>query len=108
MLLGDVIAALRDEAVARETLVGLDDLALMLRVEAAAAACDLGPGEFAADAVALFSSDASDEDWVSLIGAMGKTDDPGRVCLKRMLEFALRPQPAGHGQACGCGEAAHA
>jgi hypothetical protein len=82
-----------------ETLVSLDDLPLMLRVEAAAAKRDLTAGEFANEAVALFSSQASDDDWVSLIGSMGRVPDPGRICLKKMIEFALRPAPA----AGGCG-----
>lgn len=91
MLLGDVIARLEDEAVAAETLLALGDLALMMRVEEAAAARELTAGEFAAEAVARFSSQASDEDWVSLIGVIGQTDDPGRVCLRKMIEFALKP-----------------
>lgn len=98
MLLGDLIARLEDEIVAMETLVSLGDLPLMMRVEAAAAARDLTVGEFAAEAVGLFSSQASDEDWLSLVGAMGQADDPGRACLKRMVEFALRPQ----GELVGC------
>lgn len=99
MLLGDVIARLDDEAAALETLVGLGDLALLARVEAAAAEGSLTPGEFAAQAVEIFSSQASDEDWVSLVGVMGRTDDPGQACLRRMVEFALAPTGARHG--CG-------
>ncbi len=91
MLLGDVIAGLDDEAAAMETLVSLGDLALLRRVEEAAAEHALTPGEFAAQAVGSFSSRASDEDWVSLIGVMGRTAEPGQACLKGMVEFALRP-----------------
>ena len=99
MLLGDVIAGLDDEAAAMETLVSLGDLALLRRVEEAAAEHALTPGEFAAQAVDTFSSRASDEDWVSLIGVMGRTADPGQACLKAMVEFALRP--AGAARSCG-------
>lgn len=99
MLLGDVIARLDDEAAAMEALVGLGDLALLARVEAAAAAEDLTLGEFAAQAVQVFSAQAADDDWVSLIGVMGRTQDPGQVCLRKMVEFALRPTGASH--ACG-------
>ncbi len=91
MLLGDVIARLDDEAAALETLASLGDLALLARVGAEAARQDLTVGEFASDAVQRFTSQASDEDWVSLIGVMGQTADPGQACLKRMVEFALRP-----------------
>ncbi len=99
MLLGDVIARFDDEVIALETLVGLGDLALLRRVEEAAAQHALTPGEFAAQAVSIFSTSASDEDWVSLIGVMGQSRDPGQACLKRMVEFALRP--AGGAHACG-------
>jgi hypothetical protein len=91
MLLGDVIARLDDEAVATETLIGLGDLALLARVQQAADQDGVTMGEFAAHAVDAFSTRASDEDWVSLIGAMGQRGDPGQACLKRMVEFALRP-----------------
>lgn len=100
MLLGDVIAGLDDEVHAMQTLIGLGDLALVVRVEQAATGEGLTPGVFAARAVQLFSSQASDEDWVSLIGVMGQTADPGQACLRKMVEFALRPlRGAGHG--CG-------
>jgi hypothetical protein len=100
MLLGDIIARLDDEAVAMEALVGLGDLALLACVEGAAEVEGITAGEFAAQAVQAFSTGASDEDWVSLIGVMGQTSDPGQACLKKMVEFALRPAaPTPH--ACG-------
>ena len=105
MLLGDLISQLGDKTVALETLVSFEDLSLMLRVEEAASARNVSAGEFAAAAVGLFSSEASDEDWVSLIGAMGKTVHPGRICLKTMIEFAMRSDRAVHG--CGCGHPEH-
>lgn len=101
MLLGDIIAQLDDEAVANETLLRLDDLVLLGRVRKAAAHEGETAGAFAARAVRLFSDSASDEDWVSMIGVMGQTTEPGMACLRRMVEFALRPQGGAH--ACGCG-----
>ncbi len=102
MLLGDIISRLDDEAMAMQTLVGLGDLVLLARVETAASAEGLTPGGFAARAVNLFSSQASDEDWVSLIGVMGQTTDPGQACLRNRLHFALRP-PKETVHACGHG-----
>ena len=99
MLLGDIIARLDDETIAMEALIGLSDLTLLARVEEAAGREGLSPGGFAAQAVHAFSTQASDEDWVSLIGAMGRTPDPGQACLRKMVEFALRPTGAPH--ACG-------
>ncbi|MGJ3263250.1 MAG: hypothetical protein ACFE0R_08435 [Salinarimonas sp.] len=101
MLLGDVIARLDDEVVAMEALVGLGDLALVAEVEAAAAREGLTAGGFAARAVSLFTAGASDDDWVSLIGTIGRAEDPGGACLKGMLAYALRPAPA----APSCGHA---
>ena len=101
MLLGDVIERLDDEVVALETLLALNDLGLLRRVQDAAAADASTPGGFIAQSVARFSSDASDEDWVSLIGAMGRTEDPGVACVRAMLEFALRPSTRPRG--CGHG-----
>jgi hypothetical protein len=100
MLLGDIIAKLDDEMLALEALVSLGDLALLARLEDAAGAEGLTPGAFAAQAVQVFSRSASDEDWVSLIGIMGQTSDPGQACLKTMVEFTLRP-PVGASHACG-------
>jgi hypothetical protein len=101
MLLGDIIERLGDESQALEALLGLGDLTLLARVEAAAHAAGSTPGAVASAAVDAFTGSASDEDWVSLIGAMGRTDDPGRACLKTMVEFALAPRRDGH----GCGHA---
>ncbi|MCO5091186.1 hypothetical protein [Bosea sp. (in: a-proteobacteria)] len=102
MLLGDIITRLEDEAMAMQTLVGLSDIVLLTRVEAAAATEGLTIGGFAARAVDRFSSQASDEDWVTLIGVMGRTGDPGQACLRNILQFALRP-PEAAAHACGCG-----
>lgn len=103
MLLGDIIQHFEDEAVAVEALVSLGDLPLLAQVEEAAAAQGGTPGEFAASAVAIFSQTASDEDWVSLIGAMGRSADPGQACLKRMIEYRLRPPVPRQ----GCGHSHH-
>jgi hypothetical protein len=86
---------------AMQALIELGDLVLLTRVEAAAAAEQLTAGGFTARAVDRFSSQASDEDWVSLIGVMGQTSDPGQACLRNILQFALRP-PKEAVHACSC------
>lgn len=104
MLLGTLIRELEDETTAMETLVALGDLALLAKVESAAACDDLTPGAFAARAVAIFANSASDEDWVTLFGKLGRAEDPGAACLSQMLAFSLVP-PAkaacGHAHAQG-------
>jgi hypothetical protein len=89
MLLGDVMARFDDPAVAAETLLSLDDLALVAAVKAAAAEQELTVGEFAVRALDRFAMQASDEDWVTLVGALARAADPGRAFLQRILAAAV-------------------
>ncbi len=88
MLLGDLIAQLEDEALATEALLSLGDLALTTRIVSLAADQNISAGEFATQAVGEFVSRASDEDWLSLIGQMARTENPGAVFLRRALAAA--------------------
>ncbi len=94
MLLGDIIARLQDDAIAGEALFALDDLPLTARVLAAAREAEMPPGEFASRLVARFVHNASDEDWLALIGRLARTDDPGRVFLRHVLSDMLARPPA--------------
>jgi hypothetical protein len=76
---------LDDPAVAAETLLSLDDLALVARVQEAAARAGLETGEFAAASIGRFVSSAGDEDWVGLVGAVSGADDPAAAFLRRVL-----------------------
>lgn len=89
MLLGDVLARLDDETFATETLLGLGDLALVTRVREQAAANGQTLGDYAAGAVQQMGAHLPDDGWVTLIGALSRTDDPAGVCLKHALVFAL-------------------
>jgi hypothetical protein len=89
MLLGDVIARLEDEAVADEALIALGDLALTARVAEAASREAMTRGEFVAACVGQFAAQASDEQWLTVLGQMGRVEDPGRVLLRRAVETAL-------------------
>jgi hypothetical protein len=40
--------------------------------------------------VQRYTNEANDEEWVTLIGLMNRTNDPGATCLKRAFEHALR------------------
>jgi hypothetical protein len=90
MLLGDLIARLSDEDAAEEVLLGLSDLPLLTELGARAQANGLRLGTYAAAAVNRYASEASDEEWVSLIGAMGRAQDPGVTYLKRALAYLTR------------------
>ena len=90
MLLGDVLARFDSSAFAEETVLALGDLNLLARMRAQAEAEGESLGEFARNAVHRFAAQASDEDWVSLIGALARTDDPGTVCLRHAFSHATR------------------
>ncbi len=97
MLLGDLIARFDDEALAAETLLSLNDLTLAARVQEASAQEGLTSGEFASIAVQKFSAAASDEEWVTAIGQMARTPEPGLELLRRSLNWMLTPETAGCG-----------
>ncbi len=109
MLLGDVIARLEDDACAEETLLAMDDLALLAQVTAAAAAAGLTRGEYMAAAIGNFAAASSDEEWVTVIGQMGRVDNPGQVLLRRAIVVALQnmaPRSCDHAAGdggCRCG-----
>lgn len=96
MLLGDLIARFDDETVAAETLLSLNDLPLTVRVRAMSMQEGLTPGEFASMAVQQFSASASDEEWVTVIGQMGRTQEPGLELLRRSLNWMLAAHAEGH------------
>ena len=90
MLLGDLLASFEDDAVAAEAALRLGDLTTLNRMRQYAEESGTSIGEYAQSAVRRFADGASDEEWVSLLGAMGRTDDPGAVCLKRAFAYAAR------------------
>ena len=112
MVLGEVLERLGDEAFAVETLVVLEDLKLMVEVEAAGRPFGEDIGEYAAGASRRFAQLASDEDWLALMTALERAPDAGTACLKHMLEWSLRHDAAsvdddaddGCGGHCTCKE----
>jgi hypothetical protein len=88
MLLGDVIARFDDEAAVHEALLSLGDPALILRVRTLAAGQDVSAGQLAMRAVGQFVNNASDEDWLNLVGQMTRAEDPGAVFLRHALAQA--------------------
>ncbi len=103
MLLGQLIRDLSDEGEAAEALRGLGDLPLLARVEQAAQAQDMGAGAYAALAVMRFADQAGDDDWLALMTALERADDPGVACLRAMVVWAL-----GQDKASPCKHAAGA
>lgn len=90
MLLGELISRFTDETLATEAILSLGDLGLLTALRECANADGLELGTFAALAVRRYALEASNEEWVTLMGAMDRSKDPGLTCLKRALVYATR------------------
>ena len=90
MVLGDILARLTDETAAVETILGTGDLTLLTVVKERAAAEGLDLAACVTQTVQRYTHEASDEEWVTLIGLMNRANDPGAICLKRAFEHAQR------------------
>ena len=83
MLLGDLLNQLEDEAVAAETILHVGDLALIARMRGKAEAAGLTLGAYASHLARTYANNDSDAEWLTLIGQMGRADNPGAVYLER-------------------------
>jgi hypothetical protein len=107
MLLGEMMSALRDEDVATATLMELGDIVLAAKVEAARDAHGESIGEYVTGAVQRFARLAGDEDWMGLMTALERSDDPAGACVTRMLSWSLardaRVDSGDRHDGCSCG-----
>lgn len=87
MLLGDIIARLTDEASAVEALLSLGDLGLLAEMQTRAEAQGVTVGAYAAWAVRIYADNAPSDEWTTLMGALGRSEDPGATCLRRAFAF---------------------
>lgn len=92
MHLGQVLGRLMDEAAATQTLVELEDIALLARVKTAATDHGVTLGQIITSAVDSFTSSADADHWVQLMSVINRAQDPGREALKLMLEASLPSQ----------------
>jgi hypothetical protein len=90
MLLGDLLARFHDENIATETVLGCGDLALIAGLKEQAELNGQTLGSYAAGAVRRYAAGASDEEWVTLMGALGRAEDPGAVCMRRAFDHVLQ------------------
>ena len=107
MQLGALLSSLDDETNAAAALDAIGDLVLYAEVLEAGACYDESLGQYVSAAVRRYASRASDEDWLGLMTAVEKGDNPGRAVLQRILRWALA-QDAAEGTAtphrgCSCG-----
>jgi hypothetical protein len=108
MDLGSLIARFAQETDASATFEMLGDLVLHAEVVAMATHLGEPPGAYVAHAVRRYASQAGEEEWLGLLAAVGRSDDPAGAALSRMLRWALRDDarsvqaPGGSGRACSC------
>jgi len=87
--LGALLAKLADDRNAAAALDAIDDVALCARVLEVGARYDEMPAAYVSGAVRRYASKAADEDWLGLMSALERGDDPGRTALQRILYWAL-------------------
>jgi hypothetical protein len=88
MTLGDLLARLETDAGASAMLHAADP-DLMRQSEAATAQAGLGLGAYVSGAVRRFLDGAGDADWMGLMTAMERSEDPGAAALRLILAKAL-------------------
>ncbi|MGL4324206.1 MAG: hypothetical protein ACRCTD_09200 [Beijerinckiaceae bacterium] len=104
MQLGALIRRLEDDNDAAHAMEALGNVILMFRVQQMGLQHDETPGAYLAGAARRFANQGSDEDWLALMTAIEKTDDPARVVISKILHWALDKDNTAHSaDACGCG-----
>lgn len=83
MILGDVLRRLTDDAAAAEIILHAGDLTLLAAMRERAEAEGLDLATFSRAAVRRYSAEASEEEWITMLGLITRSDDPGTTCLKR-------------------------
>ena len=89
MLLGDLLAELSDESAATDAILSVNDLPMLAAMRRQAAADGVDLPAYVAGTVRRYASEATDEEWITLMGLLNRAPDPGAVCLKRAFEHAL-------------------
>jgi hypothetical protein len=87
-MLGDLLAKLTDETAAVETLLQLGDLTLLETARGRAAAEGIELAACVTQTVQRYASTASDEEWITLMGMLNRSQDPGATCLRRAFAYA--------------------
>ena len=87
-MLGDLLAKLTYETTAVETLLQLGDLTILETARGRANAEGIDLAACVTQTVQRYASTASDEEWVTLMGLLNRSQDPGATCLKRAFAYA--------------------
>ena len=90
MQLGTLMDHLEFEDDAVAALEALGDIVLFAEIQGMCERYDESPGTYVANAARRFAAQAGDEDWLSLMAAMERSQDPAQAALERMLRWALK------------------
>ena len=89
MSLDSILRQFNDEAAGVAYLESCGDGRLLSRVREIAAAFEESPAQYAAAALRRYANLAGRDEWLSLMTALGASEDPGRACMVRVLDWAL-------------------
>ncbi len=89
-MLGDLLASLTDETTATETILRSGNLQLLTAAREQAAAEGLDLAAYVVRSLQRYTDAASDEEWITLMGLLNRSPDPGMTCLQRAFAYALR------------------
>lgn len=89
MNLGEIMQMFDDEQIVERLLPELGDESWRARAASLAQARGEELVSYAGAAIDRFAAGAGDEDWLSLIGAINRAGDPGALCLRRMIDWAM-------------------
>jgi hypothetical protein len=90
MMLSDFLARFGDESSAAEAVLAAGDLRLLAALRKGAEEEGLELGAFAVRTVQRYETSASDEEWITLMGEIARSADPGLAFIRRALDHALR------------------
>jgi len=103
MQLGALIRRLEDENDASQAMNALGDVVLFARVTEIGEHHGETPGAYLAGAARRFTNGGSDEDWLALMTAIERADDPARAVIGKVLHWALdKDSEASAPEGCGC------
>jgi hypothetical protein len=90
MTLGDVLARLDDDGATAEFLLGIGGLTLLASTRERANESGTDLASYVRAVVQRYAASASDEEWLTVMGIIGRAPDPGLAYVRRAIEFASR------------------
>ena len=85
MHLGQLLNELSDVSTVTEALIKIGDLPLLASISREGEARGLDPATYVTRAVQRYAVQASNEEWITLMGLLNAASDPGASFLRRVL-----------------------